>query len=113
MKIIKPILILICATFVVSCNSTTYDEISVPVTNPTYTTNIEPIIKANCTSCHSDSQYPNLTNYSEVKDATQNGSLICRIDQSQSCGGVMPQGGAMPKHAIDLIILWNTQGCIN
>jgi len=114
MKKIKIVIMLISTAFLVSCTSSTYQEISDDVTNPTYTANIQPIIKANCTSCHSDdSQYPNLQTYTEVKDATQNGALICRIDQTQACGSVMPQGGAMSRNTIDLILLWQQQGCIN
>lgn len=113
MKKLKIVLLLISAIFVVSCNSSTYEEISAPVTNPTYTVNIEPVIKANCTGCHSGGQSPNLSGYANVKNATQNGDLICRIDQSQACGRVMPQSGSMSRQTIDMIILWQTQGCIN
>jgi hypothetical protein len=114
MKKIKIFLLLISiAAFTVSCTSSTYEEISAPVTNPTYNANVGPVIKANCTGCHSGGQYPDLTSYALVKDATQNGNLICRIDQSQACGRVMPQSGAMSKQTIDMIILWQTQGCIN
>lgn len=98
----------------VSCTSSTYEEISGNVKNPTYVANIEPIIKANCISCHSkNAQFPNLTTYTEVKDATQNGDVICRIDQTQACGSVMPQSGPMQKQNIDMIILWKSQGCKN
>lgn len=105
---------LISSIFVVSCNSTTYEELSAPPTNPTYSSNVGPVINANCVGCHSNgSQYPNLSNYAEVKDATLNGNLICRIDQTQACGRVMPQSGSMSKSTIDMILLWQQQGCIN
>ena len=113
MKKIKFLLMLIIPAFIVSCTSSTYEEISAPVTNPTYTLNVEPVIKANCTGCHSGGQSPNLASYTQVKDATQNGDLICRIDQTQACGRVMPQSGAMSKQTIDMILLWQQQGCIN
>lgn len=97
----------------VSCESNTYGEISF-VANPTYNANIGPIVKATCAGCHSgNAQYPNLESYAEVKDATLNGSLICRIDQSQACGRVMPQSGPMPQTTIDMFILWQTQGYAN
>lgn len=112
-KLIIFILFISAAMYVVSCTSSTYEEISAPVTNPTYTANVEPVIKANCTGCHSGGQSPNLTTYSYVKDATQNGNLICRIDQTQACGRVMPQSGSMSKQTIDMIILWQKQGCAN
>jgi hypothetical protein len=113
MKKIKIFLMILSTVFMVSCTSNTYQDISAPNTNPTYTKNIEPIIKANCTSCHSGGQSPELTSYSFVKEATQNGELICRIDQTQACGRVMPQNGAMSRNTINMIILWQQQGCIN
>jgi hypothetical protein len=112
----KSILLLIgCVAFLVSCNSRTYEEISGPVTaSPTYSANIEAVIQSNCVSCHSGGgQFPALETYAEVKDATQNGDLICRIDQTQACGSVMPRSGAMPRQTIDMIILWQKEGYKN
>ncbi|MFI0490161.1 hypothetical protein [Flavobacterium sp.] len=114
MKKIQIILILIAGVFFVSCESSTYDQISVVNLNPTYSGQIGPIVQANCVGCHSTgSQYPDLSNYTLVKDATQNGHLICRIDQAQSCGNVMPQSGAMSVQVINMFKLWQQQGCIN
>ena len=113
-KLIIFILFVSASTYMISCTSSTYEEISAPVTNPTYTANIGPIIKANCSGCHSGGQQTHdFTNYAEVKDGVQNGEIICRIDQSQACGRVMPQSGAMSQQTIDMFILWQTQGCIN
>ncbi len=113
----KSILLLLftCATFLVSCTARTYEDISEPVSAaPTYTANIETIIKANCVGCHSaGGRFPTLGTYEQVKDATQNGNLICRIDQTQSCGSVMPRSGPMPRQAIDMIILWQKEGYKN
>ncbi len=94
-----------------SCESNTYQEISPVVANPTYSVNVEPIIRTTCKSCH-ESQYPSLGSYTDVKDAIENGNLICRIDD-QSCGAVMPQQGRMPQNIIDMIKLWRDQGFIN
>lgn len=102
------------SVFIISCDSNTYNEIAVISNNPTYTANIAPAVRVNCLGCHSGgSQYPNLETYAEVKDATQNGDLICRIDQSQACGRVMPQSGSMAKTTIDMFLLWQQQGCLN
>lgn len=97
-----------------SCESNTYKEISV-VANPTYSANVGPIIKSNCLSCHSGgSQFPNLETYAEVKDATLNGNLLCRIDDPSVCfGSIMPTSGRMPQTTIDLIKLWGVQGYVN
>lgn len=108
-----PALVAVCfasATIVSSCDSTTYQDISAVVTDPTYSKNVEPIIAAKCIGCHSTSgndDQPYLENYDEVKDATQNGTLLCRIDGS--CGSVMPPtGGKLPQATIDMIQLWAT-----
>jgi uncharacterized membrane protein len=113
MKNVVVIVLVTIALVLTSCESKTYEDISDSSKNPTYTKNIEPIIASNCVSCHSnDSQYPNLENYTEVKDAIVEGNLICRIDD-QSCGSVMPQSGRMPQITIDLIKLWRDQGFEN
>jgi cytochrome c5 len=114
MKKIKIIILLITSVLIVSCESNTYNEISVVATNPTYTSNVQAVIKANCTGCHAGgSQFPNLETYAQVKESAQNGSLICRINQSISCGAIMPPNGAMSKQTIDMIKLWQTQGYLN
>jgi hypothetical protein len=114
MKKINIVLMILASVFIVSCESNTYNEISVTTANPTYTSNIKPVIQSNCISCHAgNSQFPNLETYSEVKLATQNGILICRIDQSQACGSIMPPSGPMPQTTIDMFLLWQQQGCIN
>jgi hypothetical protein len=114
----KSILLLLfaCASFLVSCTTRTYEEISetestLPIT---YTSNIKSIINSNCIGCHFDGgQFPTLETYEQVKNAAQNGNLICRIDQTQSCGSVMPPSGPMPKQAIDMILLWQKEGYKN
>jgi hypothetical protein len=112
MKKIIIVLILVAGVFIVSCESNTYNEISVVATNPTYTANIEPVIKANCIGCHSvGGTFPALTTYAQVKASTSTGSLLCRIDQS--CGSVMPPSGALTTPTIDMIKLWKQQGFVN
>ncbi len=113
----KIILVVLLALIIVlgsvfnSCESNTYQEISQVVANPTYTKDVEPIIRSTCSSCHG-SNFPSLQNYAEVKEATDTGNLICRIDD-QSCGAVMPQQGRMPQAIIDMIKLWRDQGFVN
>ena len=95
---------------IVSCNSTTIQEIQPVVTNPTYNANIKPIFDAKCTSCHnaSGSQSPALGNYNQIKDATENGSVLCKIENQ--CGSVMPPNGKMQQVFIDMINNWKNQG---
>jgi uncharacterized membrane protein len=115
MKVFKYILalcLLICISL--SCESSTYEEISGIVTNPTYSANVKVIIDNNCLSCHSATakQFPTLETYNQVKDAAEFGYLICRIDD-QSCGPVMPQTGRMPQVTIDMIKKWAANGFPN
>lgn len=95
---------------IVSCDSTTVQEIQPVVTNPTYNANIKPIFDAKCTSCHSanSTQSIPLINYDQVKDATENGSLLCKIENQ--CGDVMPPSGKMQQVFIDMLNNWKDQG---
>ena len=113
MKKIILFLIIVTGSVFVSCESNTYGEISF-VATPTYSANIGPIVKASCSGCHKAGSGLNVyETYDQVKNGMQNGDIICRIDQLQSCGKVMPQNGAMPRTTIDMFILWQTQGYAN
>lgn len=105
-------MILFSGILFVSCDSSTTQELSKVISNPTYTVNVQPVISVNCTSCHSGGdQFPNLETYDEVKDATQNGKLLCKINGT--CGGIMPTSGKMPQATIDMIQLWATNNYPN
>ncbi len=107
MKNLKIVLLAISGLFLVSCESATIQDISAVITNPTYTAHVAPVMTAKCTGCHAGgNQYPNLETYSEVKDASQNGNLLCRLDAS--CGNIMPQEGALPAATITMINTWAT-----
>ena len=97
-------------SFLVSCESNTYEEIAGVVDNPTYDANVKGIIADKCLSCHNAvyNQTPFLESYEMVKDACENGSLLCRIDDT--CGAIMPTSGKMPKARIDIIQNWALQG---
>ena len=116
-KIIFSAIVLI-SVLIQSCDSKTYEEISL-VTNPTYTKNIAPLMTSKCTSCHSPStstdQQPYLTNYNEVKEQIQNGDVLCIIDNPEACfySDIMPPEGRMPQTTIDMITLWKDQGFQN
>ena len=107
MKNLKIVILAISGLFLVSCESATIQDISAVITNPTYTAHVAPVMTAKCTGCHAGgNQYPNLETYSEVKDASQNGNLLCRLDAS--CGNIMPQEGALPAATITMINTWAT-----
>ncbi len=108
MKTIKIISILLIAYYLgFSCQTATYDEISVEVAKPTYTVNVRPIINNNCFPCHSAAggQYPVMETFVQAREAAEIGDMICRIDD-QSCGLVMPQKGRMPQTNINTIKKW-------
>ena len=111
MKKIYFILFLVIVILNSSCTSKTIQELQPqlqPVTIATYDANVKPIMTNNCVSCHANgNQYPNLETFAEVKEATKNGNVICRINGN--CGDVMPQSGKMSQQTIDLIELWKFQ----
>lgn len=121
MKNIKIILvILVSSIFYVSCESTTTQELEGVVLTPVYSKNIEPVMTAHCTSCHSDGgsqQPPYLDTYDAVKAAcltsvNGNGTVLCRIDAS--CGSIMPSNGdVLSKNTVSTIKRWATQGYAN
>ena len=115
MKAIKNIILIVITCYVgFSCETSTYDEISGDVPNPTYSANVKSIITSNCLGCHSDAggQYPSMETFVQVRNATENGNVICRIDD-QSCGAVMPQSGRMPQTNINTIKKWAAKGYPN
>lgn len=87
-----------------SCDSSTYEEASGYVPNPTYTKNIKPIMDNNCTSCHNGVQEISLLTYEEVKGNIVSGNLLCRINNQ--CGDVMPPTGKMNSGKIRMIQTW-------
>lgn len=101
---------LIIGIIIVSCESSTTQDLEPKVAQPTYTANIEPIFSANCTGCHAGgNQFPDLDSYTAVKDATLSGNVLCRINAS--CGSIMPQSGALPQATITMINTWATNNC--
>lgn len=104
--------VVVIATIFASCESNTYQEIAGVVENPTYNANVKGIMEDKCNSCHNPEygQEPYLQTYDLVKDACENGELLCRIDGS--CGSVMPTSGKMPRARIDIIQNWAIQGYI-
>jgi len=106
MKNLKIVLIAISGLFLVSCESSTIQDISAVVTNPTYSANVAVVMNAKCTGCHGGgNQYPNLETYAEVKDAAQNGRLLCKLEGN--CGGeIMPPDGALSQATITMIKKW-------
>ena len=104
------------ATFIVvlvftSCESNTYSEIEgeAIVTNPTYQKDIKPIIDASCVRCHDNGSgiggFPLLT-YNDVRETTEFGNLIFRIDTATGEQSMPLNGPKLSQSKIDLIKLW-------
>ena len=118
MKLLKILFVLLFFSFLSSCTTKTYNEISAKIPdNPTYIADIKPLVESSCISCHGGSigqaQYPPLNNYQQVKTATdvaQGGQIICRIEDA--CGLVMPLTGKLPQSKIDLVKKWASTGFI-
>jgi hypothetical protein len=101
-KVIISLITFVAVAFVLeACNTRTYDDISGPKTNITYTKDIAPIMTNYCISCHSVSgeQEPYLEDYQSVKD---------NIDAvlSDLNNGIMPQDGPLPSSTINTIQKW-------
>ena len=107
MKIFKIVLVVISGLFLVSCESSTIQDITVAVKNPNYVSDIAPIFSAKCASCHSaNGQSPPLNNYTAIKNAYN--SYLCKIEGS--CGSIMPPEGALPSATITMIKAWKESG---
>ncbi|SFB22943.1 hypothetical protein SAMN05660845_2158 [Flavobacterium swingsii] len=107
-----------------SCSNDSTSDITMPVppannsTTIKYSTDIAPIISANCLGCHSSPPVNGapmqLTTYNDVKNAILTRGLIDRISRAQGTPGMMPNGGTrLPQETIDRIIKWQTDGFVN
>lgn len=113
MKKIIICLVVMIGLIAASCESNTYEEISVKMENPTYVANVKPIITENCISCHASGsgQTPYLETYDEIKDAIVNGNLIQKIEAPSGQG--MPISERMSQANIDIINGWVNGGFVN
>ena len=116
------ILVFLSSAFFVGCEKcdecenpiidTIYDTIYVSnlIDTITYDEHVAPIINNYCITCHGGTA-PSanlwLTNYNEVKDATQHGNLISRINSSSS---PMPPSGLITQSNRAIIQEWVDDG---
>lgn len=114
----KKCILLIFAVLFLSCESSTFEEISdeMPLMDSiTYSEHVKPIIDGNCIECHSPggiSSFRPLTNYEEVRQAVLETNLLDRIQRQNGEEGQMPQTGRMPQNLINTILIWNDQGLL-
>ena len=101
MKLSKLIFGLIIILIIISCNKAYIPEdiMTDPASSDTitYDSNINNIISSNCIGCHSGSNPQGnllLENYTQVRNATENGTLINRINNPAN---PMPSNGLMSQ----------------
>ncbi len=110
MKKIKIITGLLFSIGLISCESSTYDEIGGYVDNPTYTKNIKPIFDSKCATCHyagNNSGLSTLSNYSNTRQGVEFGAVLYYIDTL----GTMPKNSSRLSNAtLDMIYKWKENG---
>lgn len=109
------VILFICSSFF-SCSNDSSDDLAPPPEDEvTYTENIKAIMDSRCNSCHdnppTNGAPVSLSTYDEVKNETQNGELIDRIERTQGTAGVMPPAGnTLSSSQIQMIKDWMVEG---
>ena len=112
----KQILITFLFSFLISCESRTYDEISdaAPITETVkYQPQVKAIIDANCIVCHSAggaASFRPFNNYVEVKTAID--LLLDRVQRLPGDPQKMPQGGSLSTTDINILKKWKEDGLL-
>lgn len=115
-KMKKILFILMAIVLLNSCDSRTYEEISdnTPITiTVKYTSDVKPIIEANCIACHSaggSAAYQPLKSYDQVKMQIDN--ILDRIQRPNGDPQKMPQGSALSQPNIEIIKKWKSDGLL-
>jgi uncharacterized membrane protein len=78
-------------------------EIELCDPNVSFINDVNPIIENNCISCHSGTQFPDLTSYASIKN---NANII----KAQVEARIMPIGGTLTNAEIKLISCWIDNG---
>lgn len=81
--------------------------------NMSFANNIQPILNANCTTCHNPNLLNgnvNLTTYDGVKVVADNGKLVGVINHSPGFPPMPQSGGKLSDCNIDKIEAWISQG---
>ncbi|MDT0553848.1 cytochrome c [Urechidicola vernalis] len=116
MKKINLALVVFISIVYFSCSNDSTEDLNPPIpVDINYTNDIKPIMESHCNNCHgappTNGAPVSLTTYDEVKNETQNGELIDRIERPQGTAGVMPPGGSTLTSAqIQTIKDWMTEG---
>jgi hypothetical protein len=120
-KTTKIILIAMVIALAFSFNACYYDNVEdlyptqgdCDTTAISYTTDVWPIINANCTSCHSGSAASGnvrLENYSQIKATGENGRLLGVIKHESGWSPMPKDGAKLSDCNISTIEAWINQG---
>ncbi|MFY0602657.1 MAG: hypothetical protein JXQ93_01825 [Flavobacteriaceae bacterium] len=108
----KYVFLFLMMSFMISCSEAVIEDLPTdPITNQVnYVTDVKIIIDNNCVGCHgavSPSAGLSLTNYTQVRNAAENGNLINRIN---NVSNPMPQSGLMSSSNRAIIDKWVIDG---
>lgn len=100
---------------VISCTNDSSDDFPNPIPQEVnYSDHVKGIMTNNCLACHNSGPNPigpfPLETYDQVREETENGNLLFRIQLPPGDRLVMPQSGKMSQTNIDIIIKWADQG---
>ena len=87
-----------------------------PVVNPTFNTDVLPLLNAKCNSCHagaSPSGGIKLDSFAEVSKYVSNGKLLGSIKQTSGFSAMPKNAGKMPACQISVIEDWINAGGTN
>lgn len=98
--------ITLCVAIYYSCKKNEYKGLDCSTINAKYTTDIKPIIAANCTSsgCH-----PSYANYADLKSIADNGALNTEVLDKKR----MPKSGSLSLDDRKKIKCWIDSGSPN
>ena len=107
---------------VIGCSKSSEDKLDPPsqsscdTANMTYSTDIKPILQANCYSCHVNGNNEGgitLGSYESVKDAADDGDLIGTITHAAGYPPMPDGGGKLSDCDINKIQAWINSGASN
>ncbi len=111
----KSSFVILMGLIITSCANDSSEDFPNPIPKEvSYTEHIEEIMTNNCLACHNSDPNPiapfPLETYDEVREQTENGNLLFRIQLPPGDRLVMPQSGKMPQTNIDILVKWADQG---
>ena len=107
---------------IISCSKSSEDQLTTPAptacdtVNMTYSTDVLPILQANCYSCHGNGNAEGgeqLDSYEAVKDAAEDGDLLGVITHAAGYPPMPDGGGKLSDCDINKIRDWINRGATN